>query len=91
MNVAVYYPILKLSGLVQHEPLGLFCWQLPFGLLGTLPLPKLCSRRLQTRGFAQHHSKAGTVCTKTTTKNVFPAGTVQWIRFFSVQVPVGAT
>ena len=34
MNVAVYYPILKLSRLTQREPLGLFCWQLPFGLAG---------------------------------------------------------
>lgn len=64
MNVAVYYPILKLSGLVQHEPLGLFCWQLPFGLLETLAMPKLCSRRLQTWGFAQNHRKAGTVWKK---------------------------
>lgn len=38
MNVAVYCSILKLSRLTQSEPLGLFCWQLPFGLAGNTSL-----------------------------------------------------
>lgn len=89
MNVAVYCPVLKLSGLRQREPLGLLCWQLPFGLAGdaSLARPWHAARQLSS---AQHGSKQ--VCTKKKKKsNVLSAGTVQRVRFLSVEVFASAT
>lgn len=59
MNGAVYYPILKLNELVQHEPLGLFCWQLPFGLLGHFPCPSSAAGGCKHEGLHSTTARRG--------------------------------